>query len=55
MLSFYRVQEEIQSEEASTLQIVSVAFQPGQYSSPHLHPCQKLFDQEGHQNSSFPH
>ena len=41
------VQEEIPSEEASTLQIGSVAFPPGQ-----LHPCHTLFDQDGHQVSS---
>ena len=43
---FKGVQEEIPSEEASTLQIVSVAFPPGQWTSPQLHPCQKLFDQD---------
>ena len=46
------VQEEIPSEMASTLQIGSVAFPPGQYTSPQLHPCHKLFNQDGHQNSS---
>ena len=35
---FEGVQEEILSEEASTLQIGSVAFPPGQYTSPQLHP-----------------
>ena len=35
---FKGVQEEIPSEEASTLQIWSVAFPPGQYTSPQLHP-----------------
>ena len=35
MLSFFKgVREEILSEEASTLQIGSVAFPPGQYTSP---------------------
>ena len=43
---FKRVQEEIPSEEASTLQIRSVAFPPGQCTSPQLHPCHRLFDQE---------
>ena len=52
MLRFKGVQEEIPSEEASTLQIGSVAFPPGQYSSPQLHPCHRLFDQDGHQDSS---
>ena len=33
---FKGVQEEILSEEASTLQIGSVAFRPGQYTSPQL-------------------
>ena len=39
---FKGVQEEIRSEEARTLQIGSVAFQPGQYTSPQLHPCHKI-------------
>ena len=38
------VQEEIPSEEASTLQIGSVALPPGQCISPQLHPCHRLFD-----------
>ena len=41
---FKGVQEEILREEASTLQIGSVAFPPGQCTSPQLHPCHKLFD-----------
>ena len=41
---FKGVQEEISREEASTLQIGSVAFPPGQYTSPQLHPCHRLFD-----------
>ena len=41
------VQEDIPSEEASTLQIRSVAFPPGQCTRPQLHPCHKLFDQDG--------
>ena len=49
---FKGVQEEIPWEEASTLQIGSVAFPPGQYTSPQLHPCQRLFDQDGHQDTS---
>ena len=53
MLRFFKgVQEEIPSEEASTLQIGSVAFSPGQCTSPQLHPCHRLFDQDGHQDSS---
>ena len=51
---FKVVQEEILSEEASTLQIGSVAFPPGQYTSPQLHPCHRLFEQDGHQDSSSP-
>ena len=40
-------QEEIPSEEASILQIGSVAFPPGQYTSSQHYPCQRLFDQVG--------
>ena len=46
------VQEEIPSGEASTFQIGSVAFPTGQCTSPQLHPCQRLFDQDGHQDNS---
>ena len=49
---FKRVQEEIPSEEASTLQIGSVSFPPAQCTSPQHHPCHRLFDQDGHQDSS---
>ena len=49
---FKGVQEEIPWEEASTLQIGSVAFPPGQSTSPQLHPCHRLFEQDGHQDSS---
>ena len=48
---FKGVQEEIPSEEASSLQIGSVAFPPGQCTSRQLHPCHRLFDQDGHQDS----
>ena len=51
---FKGVQEEIPSEEASTLQIRSVVFPPGQYTSPQLHPCPRIFDQDGHQDRSSP-
>ena len=51
---FMGVQEEIRSEEVSTLQIGSVAFPLGQCTSPQLHPCHRLFDQDGHQDSSSP-
>ena len=50
---FKGVQKEIPSEEASTLQIGSVEFPPGQCTSPQLHPCHRLFDQDGHQDSSL--
>ena len=52
MLGFMGVQEEISREEASTLQIGSVAFPLDQYTSLQLHPCHRLFDQDGHQDSS---
>ena len=48
---FKGVQEEIPSEDVSTLQIGSVAFPPGQCTSPQLHTCHRLFDQDGHQDS----
>ena len=51
---FKGVQEEIPREEASTLQIGSAAFPPGQYTSPQFHPSQRLFDQDGHQDSPSP-
>ena len=51
---FKGVQEEIPSEDASTLQIGSVEFPPGQCTSPQFHPCHWLFDQDGYQDSSTP-
>ena len=48
---FKGVQQEIPREEASTLQIRSVAFPPGQSDSPQLYPYHWLFDQDGHQDS----
>ena len=51
---FKGVQEEIPWEEASTLQIRSVAFSPGQCTCPQLHPYHRLFDQDGHQDSLSP-
>ena len=51
---FKGVQEEIPSEEPSTLQTGSMAFPPGQCTSPQLHPCHRLFDQDGYQDSSSP-
>ena len=49
---FKGVQKEIPWGEASTLQIGSEAFPPEQFTSPQLHPCHRLFDQDGHQDSS---
>ena len=49
---FKGVQEEIPREEASTLQIGSVVFSPGQCISPQFHPCHRLFEQDGCQDSS---
>ena len=51
---FKGVQEEIPSKEASTLQIGSVAFPAEQCTSPQLHPCHRVFVQDGHQDSSSP-
>ena len=51
---FKGAQEEILSEEVSTLQIRSVAYPPGQCTSPQLHCCHRLFEQDGHQDSSSP-
>ena len=51
---FKGVQEEITSEEASSLEIGWMAFPPGQCTSPQLHPCHRLFKQEGHQDSFSP-
>ena len=50
---FKGVQQEIPLEEASTLQIGSVAFPLGQCTSWQLHLCHRLFDQDGHQDSCF--
>ena len=43
---FKGVQEEILSEEASTLEIGSVTFPAGQCTSLQLYPCHRLFDQD---------
>ena len=51
---FKGVQEVIPSEEANTLQIGPVTFLPGQSTSPQRHPCHRLCDQDGHQDSSSP-
>ena len=50
---FKGVQEKIPLEEVSPLQIGSVAFPPEQCTSPQLYPCHRLFDQDGHQDSSL--
>ena len=52
---FKGVQDEIPSEEASTLQIGSVAFPPGQCTRPPIHLCHRVFDQDGHHDYSLPH
>ena len=39
-------------EEVNTLQIGSVAFPAGQCTSPQLHPCHRLFDHDGYQDTS---
>ena len=49
---FKGVLEEIPWEEDSTLQIGSVAFPPGQCISRQLYPCHRLFEQDGHRDSS---
>ena len=49
---FKGVHGEIPREEANTFQIGSVAFPPGQYTSPQLHPCHRLFEQDGYQDTS---
>ena len=51
---FKGFQEEVPWEEASTLQIGSVAFPAGNCTSPQLYPCHRLFDQDGHQDSFSP-
>ena len=49
---FKGVREKIPREEAGTVQIRSVTFPAGQYTSPQIHPCHRLFDQDGHHSSS---
>ena len=51
---FKGVQEDIPSEEVSALQIGSVVFPPGQCTSPQLHPCHSLLDQDGHKTVAHP-
>ena len=51
---FKGVQEEIPSEEASSVQIGSVAFPAGECTNPQIRPCHWLFDQDGHQDCFQP-
>ena len=51
---FKGAQEEIPSEDASTLQIGSVAFPPRECNSPQLHAGHRLFDQDGLQDRFSP-
>ena len=51
---FKGVQEEIPYEEDSTFQIGSMAYPPGEYTSPQLHIFHRLFDQDGYLDSSSP-
>ena len=51
---FKGLQVEIPREAASTLRIALVAFPPGQCTSPQLHPCHRLFEQDGHQDNPSP-
>ena len=51
---FKGVQEEIPSEEANTLQIGSVEFPLVQCTSPQLHPCHRLFEQDGIKTVRYP-
>ena len=51
---FKEVQEEIPREEASTLQIGSVAFPPGQYTSSQLHPVTDYLTKMGIETVSRP-
>ena len=51
---FKSAQEENPVENAYTLQIGWVTYPPGQYTSPQLHPCHRLFNQDWHQHSSSP-
>ena len=50
---FKGVQEDILSEEANTHQIGSLAFPSGQCTSLQLRLCHRLFDEDGHQDSSL--
>ena len=53
MLRFLReFRKRFRRKRPGTLQIGSEGFLPGQYTSLQLHPCHRLFDQDGHQDSS---
>ena len=54
VVNSWKIQYVILSEEDSTLQIGSGAFPPGQCISQQLYPCHRLFDENGHQDSSSP-
>ena len=49
---FKGVQKDFPLEEASTFQIGPVTFPAGQCTSPQPHRCHRLFEQDGHQDSS---
>ena len=51
---FKGVQEEIPSEELAFFKSDQWHFQQEIRTSPQLHPCHRLFDQDGHQDSSSP-
>ena len=48
---FKGVQEEIPWKGPALFKSFSVAFPPRQYTSPQHHPCHRLFDHDGHQDS----
>ena len=51
---FKGVQERLRRKRPILFKSGPVIFPPGQCTSPQLHPCHRLFDQDGHQNSSSP-
>ena len=53
MLSFKEFRNRFQGKRPALLKS-ALAFPPGQYTSPQLHTCHWLFDQDGHQDSSSP-
>ena len=44
--------KEVRTPELIGQRVRVWAFPPEQYTSPQLHPCHRLFDQDGHQHSS---